>query len=452
MSHRKPSHSASPVDDHQYGEFVETEGEYPDDASDIYMELDHAPTNTLGTYLDGINGDLEPLEEYQQGGFHPVHLGDLLGSDNRYRIIHKLGYGGFGTVWLSRDTKYSTYVALKVMIGDITLDQVPDLNLINLDKSIPGAQHIAAPLDQFSITGPNGTHQCIILPVLGPRVSPDLWLQLDNDPAPILRKIAHQAAQAMDFLHKNKICHGDFRPSNILIKLTNLDHLSEDDLLSLIGKPTQCQVKSESADELPAGSPRYLVHSADLSEIGSKYLTEEICVIDFGESYHIDSPPEGLGIPENYLPPEVLLQNEEESLKDLDGLACDIWALGCTLFEIRQQMPLFYMIYDRDELLAEHVRFFGKLPEKWWAAWTGKKDWFDEKGRFLRDVQNETEEWSLEIALSKPCEVVTPERRVLSTPEEEQKAMVDLLHRIFRFEPGKRLSAEEVMGHGWFRM
>jgi hypothetical protein len=43
--------------------------------------------------------DTEDVERYQRGGFHPVHLGDVY--DERYRVVHKLGAGGFSTVWLA---------------------------------------------------------------------------------------------------------------------------------------------------------------------------------------------------------------------------------------------------------------------------------------------------------------------------------------------------------------
>lgn len=33
---------------------------------------------------------------------------------NRYVIIQKLGWGHFSTVWLAKDFKYDTYVALKI--------------------------------------------------------------------------------------------------------------------------------------------------------------------------------------------------------------------------------------------------------------------------------------------------------------------------------------------------
>ena len=62
----------------------------------------------------------EGIEDYKVGGkisiillgYHPVHIGEVLMQ--RYVIIQKLGWGHFSTVWLSRDFKYNTYVALKI--------------------------------------------------------------------------------------------------------------------------------------------------------------------------------------------------------------------------------------------------------------------------------------------------------------------------------------------------
>lgn len=46
----------------------------------------------------------EPLHRYRPGGYHPVHLGDSL-KDGRYQIIHKLGFGGYSTVWTAKYRK-----------------------------------------------------------------------------------------------------------------------------------------------------------------------------------------------------------------------------------------------------------------------------------------------------------------------------------------------------------
>ena len=64
-------------------------------------------------YYRGIS--VEGLRCYTPGGYHPAHLGDTLltlpGSDKpRYRVLHKLGYGSFSTVWLAKDLSQEKYV------------------------------------------------------------------------------------------------------------------------------------------------------------------------------------------------------------------------------------------------------------------------------------------------------------------------------------------------------
>lgn len=44
----------------------------------------------------------ESLARYQPGGYHPVNLGDTF-DNGRYTIHHKLGWGGYSTVWLAND-------------------------------------------------------------------------------------------------------------------------------------------------------------------------------------------------------------------------------------------------------------------------------------------------------------------------------------------------------------
>jgi hypothetical protein len=47
---------------------------------------------------------------------HPIQIGNYL--HERYRIVHKLGYGSFSTVWLARDEQASKYVAVKLCTAD----------------------------------------------------------------------------------------------------------------------------------------------------------------------------------------------------------------------------------------------------------------------------------------------------------------------------------------------
>lgn len=46
----------------------------------------------------------ERLPFYEAEQFYPVHIGEVLHS--RYKVLGKLGYGSYSTVWLCRDNRY----------------------------------------------------------------------------------------------------------------------------------------------------------------------------------------------------------------------------------------------------------------------------------------------------------------------------------------------------------
>lgn len=54
--------------------------------------------------LYGSDDEQEDDTQYCRGGYHPVVIGDVF--DNRYRVVRKLGWGHFSTVWLCRDIPY----------------------------------------------------------------------------------------------------------------------------------------------------------------------------------------------------------------------------------------------------------------------------------------------------------------------------------------------------------
>lgn len=167
------------------------------------------PTNGLRTRLAPF--DLEKAYDYEPGGHHPVHLGDLLGSD-RYQVIHKLGSGGFAIVWLCQDLHADSpkYVALKILMAEVSTDDCPELVQGKLLKSYEkedGADGICLFLDHFKLDGPNGCHLCFVYPVLGPKLSSGL-LRPSEDLDKTLRGICLSTVRAMAFLHKKGICHG----------------------------------------------------------------------------------------------------------------------------------------------------------------------------------------------------------------------------------------------------
>jgi serine/threonine protein kinase len=124
-------------------------------------------TSTSGTGEYIPVDDVEKLERYRPGGYHPITIGALL--NDRYRIVHKLGFGTYSTVWLARDQQTENYVAIKITVaaGDPADPQesniLRQLGVAGL-KTEPhaGATYIPRILDKFSISGPNGIHWCFV--------------------------------------------------------------------------------------------------------------------------------------------------------------------------------------------------------------------------------------------------------------------------------------------------
>lgn len=105
-------------------------------------------------YISGV----ECLEHYRPGGYHPVKLGDSL-CKGRYTILHKLGYGATSTIWLAADRDAEQLVALKIK----TAESAHNSTEINLLSKLAGETFVQRLLDVFSLAGPNGTHQCLVL-------------------------------------------------------------------------------------------------------------------------------------------------------------------------------------------------------------------------------------------------------------------------------------------------
>lgn len=161
-------------------------------------------------FLENSIGDTEDLDRYEPGGFHPVHLGDIL--DGRYKVVHKLGSGGFSTVWLVEDQaehRDSNWLAIKIVVSDETERTKERIEIARKRAlSLQSSPTIVVGQKHFYLQGPNGRHICLILPVLGPaasRLSDGLWSRLHPVPA---RLAAKQAVKILAELHEAGLCHG----------------------------------------------------------------------------------------------------------------------------------------------------------------------------------------------------------------------------------------------------
>lgn len=163
-------------------------------------------------WIDGV----ESLELYKPGGYHPVAINDLL--HKRYRIVDKLGFGGYSTVWLARDEIGRRYVAVKIGISSTSLPRRELEILKALNSSRPSWQEpparanavrsFALPtiLDAFEVRGPNGTHPCYTLTPAQGNLKEASFSRLF--PVQVARALAAKLATAVATVHSQGFVHG----------------------------------------------------------------------------------------------------------------------------------------------------------------------------------------------------------------------------------------------------
>jgi serine/threonine protein kinase len=170
---------------------------------------------------------------------------ELKGQIGKYKILKKLGSGGFGTVYLAEDTILKCQRALKIphrttsQPGKLLQESILQTRLLD-------HPHIVKLLTVDIVDG-------ILIMVMEYIEGIDLEKVLDKTNALGLKtalKYFKQILSALAFAHQKSVIHRDIRPSNILINL-------EDDVkIADFGTSTLLQEKQFATTKI--GSPPYM--------------------------------------------------------------------------------------------------------------------------------------------------------------------------------------------------
>ncbi|KAJ6127416.1 kinase-like protein [Penicillium sp. IBT 18751x] len=276
--------------------------------------------------------DVEGMEYYQAGGYHPVTIVDRL--DDRYRVVHKLGHGTYSTIWLARDERFHKYVAVKVCTADAKPHEIDILSKVSKPSSDIGRAIIPSILDHFSICGPNGNHICLVTRPARMSLSDaknGSWISLFQ--LEVARDLAAQLVIAVHYIHSQGFVHGDLHCGNILLQLPHeFDHLSTAKIYQQYWEPVLEPVNRLDGHKLPPGVPQYGIVPIWLGEASENITLPEarIFLSDFGEAF---SPAQEMKY-ESHTP--LLIRPPEarfESTKSVTFLS-DIWTLACTIWDI----------------------------------------------------------------------------------------------------------------------
>ncbi|XP_028824351.1 SRSF protein kinase 3-like [Denticeps clupeoides] len=355
--------------------------------------------------------DFEDPQEYCSGGYHPVQIGDIF--NKRYRVLSKLGWGYFSTVWLCLDCRSGQRVAVKVLKSGTGFTQAgqDEVTLLRCASGPrvhhPHSRHIVQLLDEFKIVGVNGIHLCLVLELLGPDLR--CWLVCFGNPGLSLncvKRIIIQVLEGLDYLHTCcKIIHTDIKPENILL---NLELLSQQDSFQEDNRAETQKVRPEKI-------------TVKLADLGSscwvyKHFCEKIQT-------------------RQYRSLEVLLGSEY-------GPPADIWSVACMAFELITGDSLFEPKAGRcfsveEDHIAHITELLGKIPVM--VALSGKYsyNYFNHRGN-LRRI-SVLRPWGLYDVLVEKYHFLLDEALLFS----------DFLLRMLDFSPKKRATAAQCLRHPW---
>jgi len=234
------------VAEYLLGEGVHTVGRDPGSAIYLdsnYVSSEHARlhltatgiaiedlNSTSGTYLDdvAVRGklDIAPGQRIQVGDLlvdlaqeSPAEAGAgaMLGA-GRYSLIQELGRGSMGTVWLAMDNELQEEVAVKLLAPELSDDAV---TLANLKREVQKSR-------KLSHENIIRTHDLSNLPGEMPFITLEYVrgnnldvVRLYQDEAvmtwDMLRPIALQLCDALNYAHRQKIVHRDLKPANMMM-------------------------------------------------------------------------------------------------------------------------------------------------------------------------------------------------------------------------------------------
>ncbi|KAF2456099.1 protein kinase [Lineolata rhizophorae] len=340
----------------------------------------------------------EDIPGYNPEDYYPARIGDVF--ESRYQLVSKLGFGVNSTVWLCRDLLEHRYLTLKLRVRAKRDDHVRkhddqevtvSHHLNNMPIEHPGKKMIRTVVDSFEVSGPCGSHKCLLYRPLGMNFTE-------------LLNLLPEKRFSKELFQRN------VSPNNILQNV-------EDD--SVLSQMEQGEIKQPIARKILNDRVIYNSRPMPLSK-GLPILC------DFGEARIGNRKHRGDIMPGIYRAPEVILGMEWDT-------KVDIWSIGVIAWNLLEGSNLFFArasgLLNDEQHLAEMVSLMGPPPPEFLRRSEKCRQYWDDQGN-----------WKGSIPI--PDQSFEIRERWLS--DEDRNLFLRFMRRIVRWMPEDRPTAEEL--------
>jgi serine/threonine-protein kinase SRPK3 len=336
----------------------------------------------------------------------------------RYTVLKIIGYGACAGVWLAYDTVNNKLVVIKIHTHDSYDEGIAEINIYKLLKNKKCVMNM---LDNFEYDDDEYMRVCIVFPLYGvdlsyiiKNINKQTYIHYDT-----INGIIGQIKYAMRCLHEIGRYHGDIKPDNILTnifasetskiiefvhnmnvpnmitKAKKTNKITTSDIGDMIykkfktfeasgvnkkknmHKSNQTNSDSQSSNESDGtdsectiwsyhnspdnDSDDDIVNDNGDSEIITKFINDSsIVLMDFGLC-NKNEPSNSTIQTRYYRAPEVILKMRHDS-------TCDIWSIGCIIYELLTGKLLFNPT-KTDEIstdkmhLKKIIEYFGFMSD-----------------------------------------------------------------------------------------
>jgi len=339
-----------------------------------------------------------PISDDEDGHLS-YKLGDIIENEtHRYKILATLGEGTFGKVVKVKELNTDQVLALKIIKNVDKYREAAKLEVNVLEKiqeKDPQGKHLCAKMTSwFNYWG----HMCLMFELLGLSVF-DFLKENNYHPYPLdqVRHVIYQLCHSVKFLHECRLTHTDLKPENILFTSSDWE----------------------------------ISYNAKKRKDVRKVKSTEVRLIDFGSATFDWEHHSKVVSTRHYRAPEVILELGWSQ-------PCDVWSVGCIMFELYLGFTLF-QTHDNREHLAMMEKILGPFPQ---SMTRRTKTKYFSSAKLVWDEHSSAGKYVREN-----CKLL---KKYQQGDSEDHEHLFDLISSMLTYDPQERIGLDQVLRHPFF--
>ncbi|KAJ4291976.1 serine threonine protein kinase CMGC group [Kalmusia sp. IMI 367209] len=244
-------------------------------------------------------------------------------------------------------------------------------------------------------------------------------------PSSHIQKFAKQLFTSVAFLHDLNLIHTDLKPENILLVNNNYQTFTYNRTVPSSSTLTNRQARHRKV-----------------------LLDPEIRLIDFGSATFNDEYHSSVVSTRHYRAPEIILNLGW-------SYPCDIWSIGCILVEFFTGDALFQTHDNLEHLAMMEAVCGGKIDrdiiKQVYKQDRNARSSSSSAARYFKNYKLDYPNTDTQKGSRKFVKAMKKLHETIPPHTEFNRKFLDLLKRIFVYDPKKRITAKDALRHPWFQ-